>query len=130
MHSLAREVLEETGLRVRRVVEQIDALAWVTVGREGEEEEEEGTAGGASLQLMFVCEVAAGGGETTMTTEVELRIDAREHSMGCWVDGEEEEVEVEGGGLDMSEGMRRVVEDAFRWKGEVGKREGEGDWKV
>lgn len=59
---------------------------------------------------MFVCEV--GGEDTT------VRVDAGEHSVGRWVD------EVEAGRLDMSGGMRRVVEDAFGWRDGVGERGG------
>lgn len=56
--------------------------------------------------------------------ETTVRVDREEHSVGCWVDGEE------AGRLDMSGGMRRVVEDAFRWRDGVGRRERGGGGKV
>lgn len=98
-HGLKREVLEETTMQVRGVIDQIDPLAWVTVGsvqREDRVSVQEFT----SLQISFVCAVE---GET-------FHVDPEEHSVGVWADREE------AGKLDMSSGMRRVVENAFKWK--------------
>lgn len=54
----------------------------------------------SSLQLNFVCEIA----------EATFRVNPEEHSVGMWAARDEI------GGLEMTEKMRLVVEDAFRWK--------------
>lgn len=53
-----------------------------------------------NLQIKFVCDVEGDAFQT----------DPEEHSEGMWADKEEAEK------LDMSTGMRRVVESAFMWK--------------
>ena len=98
-HGLKREVFEETTMLVQDVIDQIDPLAWVTSRRTQEEEkllESEFT----SLQISFVCNVEG----------VTFQVDPEEHSMGVWADKEE------AAKLDMSEGMREVVDNAFKWK--------------
>ena len=95
-HGLEREVLEETSLVVREVVDQIKPLIWTT------------ETNVKSVQLIFVCDVV---GET-------FRVDPEEHSMGVWA-GREEAVE-----LEMSSGMRKVVGDAFKWREETTKGKG------
>ena len=67
-HGLKREVLEETSMVVRDVVNQIDPLMWVTE-----------TSSEKNMQLIFVCNVV---GET-------FRVDPEEHSMGVWADKKE-----------------------------------------
>ena len=88
LHGLKREVLEETTMVVRDIIDQIDPLSWVTETNH------------TSVQLMFVCSVE---GDT-------FQVDPEEHSMGVWADREKAAT------LVMSTGMRGVVENAFKWK--------------
>ncbi len=106
LHSLKREVFEETTMLVRDVVDQIELLAWVT------EKPIEGKEMGllkkfTSLQLNFVCDVEGWA----------FKVDPEEHSVGVWANKEEV------GKLEMSTGMRKVVDNAFRWKAAVVKRD-------
>ena len=101
---LKREVFEETTMLVRGIIDQIDPLAWVT------ESPVQGAAEASvtrltTLQLNFVCDVE----------EMTFQVDPEEHSVGVWADREE------AGRLDMSTGMRRVVENAFKWKEAMGE---------
>ncbi len=105
LHSLKREVFEETTMLVRDVIDQIRSLASVT------EKPIEGKEMGlvkefTSLQLNFVCDVEGWA----------FKVDPQEHSVGVWADREE------AGKLEMSTGMRRVVDNAFRWKAAEVKR--------
>ena len=109
LHGLKREVFEETNMLVQRVLDQIDPLAWVTV-RSVQAEDKATVSKLTNLQIMFVCDVK----------DDTLRVDPEEHSEGLWADKEEAEK------LNMSTGMRRVVESAFMWK-EADVNEG---WKL
>lgn len=98
-HGLKREVFEETTMLVQAVIDQVDPLAWVTSKRTKEKEKvlkSEFT----NLQISFVCNVEG----------VTCQVDPKEHSMGVWADREE------AASLEMSEGMRGVVDSAFKWK--------------
>ena len=97
--ALVREVQEETSLSVDSVKGSIEPFTYSTkktmkVG------EEEIVVQKSSLQLNFVCEVA----------EDTFRVNPEEHSEGIWA------AEDEVGRLEMTEKMRLVVEDAFRWR--------------
>ena len=102
---LKREVFEETTMLVRGVIDQIDPLAWVTEGPV-QGEAEASVKRFTSLQLNFVCDVEG----------TAFQVDPEEHSEGVWADREEAER------LDMSTGMKRVVENAFKWKEAMAKR--------
>ena len=105
LHSLKRELFEETTMLVGDVVDQIESLVWVTeksIEGEGVSLVKKFT----SLQLNFVCDVEGWA----------FRVDPEEHSVGVWADREEMEK------LEMSTGMRKVVDNAFRWKAAVVKR--------
>ncbi|KAF6222021.1 hypothetical protein HO133_001989 [Letharia lupina] len=98
-HGLKREVLEETTMLVQGIIDQIDPLVWVTT-RSVQKGESNSVTKSRSLQITFVCEVEG----------LAFQVDPEEHSMGIWADREEAEKVV------MSTGMRRVVENAFKWK--------------
>lgn len=96
---LKREVFEETTMSIQAVIDQVDPLAWVTLRRtQGTENVSESKY--TSLQMSFVCNVEG----------VTFQVDPEEHSMGVWADREE------AAKLEMSEGMRGVVDSAFKWK--------------
>ena len=99
--ALVREVQEETSLSVDSVKGSIESFTYSTkkTMKVGEKEVE---VQKSSLQLNFVCEVA----------EDTFRVKPEEPSEGIWA------AEDEVGSLEMTEGMRLVVEDAFRWKAE------------
>ena len=98
-HALVREVREETTLSVDSAKASIEPFAYSTEKtiRLGEEKV---VIQKSSLQLNFMCEIA----------EDKFRVNPDEHSEGIWA--AQDEVE----GLEMTEEMSLVVEDAFRWK--------------
>ena len=86
-------------MSIQAVIDQVDPLAWVTLRRtQGTENVSESKY--TSLQMSFVCNVEG----------VTFQVDPEEHSMGVWADREE------AAKLEMSEGMRGVVDSAFKWK--------------
>lgn len=98
-HALVREVHEQTALSFGSVKASIELFAYSTrktVKRGGGEI----VVQTSSLQLNFVCEIA----------EDTYRVTPEERSEGMWA------AKHEVGGLEMTEEMRLVVEDAFRWK--------------
>lgn len=97
--ALVREVQEETSLSVDSAKASIEPLTYSTT-KTIKVGEEEVVAQKSSLQLNFVCEVA----------ENTFRVNPEEHSEGVWA------AEDEVGSLEMTEEMRLVVEDAFRWR--------------
>lgn len=86
-------------MEIKGVVDQIGSLVWIT-DRVVVEGKLSTTLKYRNVQLNFVCEVERSA----------VRVDPREHSVGVWADKGEVEK------LDMSTGMRRVVEEAFEWK--------------
>ena len=97
--ALVREVQEETSLSVDSAKASIEPLTYSTT-KTIKVSEEEVAVQKSSLQLNFVCEI----------TEDTFRVNPEEHSEGVWA------AEDEVGSLEMTEEMRIVVEDAFRWK--------------
>lgn len=97
--ALVREVKEETSLSVDSAKASIEPLTYSTT-KTIKMGEEEIVVQKSSLQLNFVCEVA----------EDTFRVNPEEHSEGIWT-GEDEIWN-----LEMTDEMRLVVEDAFRWK--------------
>ena len=97
--ALVREVREETSLSVDSARANIEPLTYSTT-KTVKVGEKEVVVQKSSLQLNFVCEIA----------EDTFCVNPEEHSEGIWA------AEDEVGSLEMTEGMRLVVEDAFRWK--------------
>ena len=106
LRALKREVLEETALVVRAVKDQIEPLAWTTE-RTTQGKDNNAETGPRSVQLMFVCDVE---GDV-------FKVDPKEHSVGVWAD------EAEAEKLEMSEGMRKLVKNAFEWKKAIMKKD-------
>ena len=97
--AVAREVHEETALSIDSVKASIESFAYITE-KSIKRGEEEIVVQKSSLQLNLVFE----------TTEDTFRVNPEEHSEGMWAAKEEI------GGLKMTEEMRLVVENAFRWR--------------
>ena len=97
--ALVREVHEETALSFDSIKASLEPFAYTTekITKRGEEEI---VVQKSSLQLNFVCEI----------TEDTFRVNPEEHSEGMWAAKDEI------GDLEMTNEMRLVVEDAFRWK--------------
>lgn len=95
MTALTREVKEETGFGVTKVVAELDPFLYFT---------EKTVAGNlikkSCIQLNFVVEVD---GET-------IQVNPEEHSIGIWAGESDFER------LEMTEGMRGVVSGAWKWK--------------
>lgn len=96
--AVAREVHEETALSINSVKASIESFTYSTE-KTIMRGEEEIVVQSSSLQLNFVCEI----------TEDMFRVNPEEHSDGMWV------AEDEVGSLMMTEEMRLVVKNAFRW---------------
>lgn len=94
-----REVHEETALSFDSVEASIEPFAYFTE-KTVKRSEEKVVVQKSSLQLNFVCEVV----------KDTFRVNPEEHSEGMWAAKDEL------GGLEMTDEMRLVVENAFRWK--------------
>ena len=94
-----REVHEETALSFDSIKGNLEPFVYTTeqITKRGEEEV---VVQKSSLQLNFVCEI----------TEDTFGINPEEHSEGIWAAKDEI------GGFEMTNEMRLVAEDAFRWK--------------
>ena len=97
--ALVREVHEKTALSFDCVKASIEPLAYST-GKKVKRGDKEVVVQKSSLQLNFVCEI----------TEDTFRVNPEEHTEGMWAAKDEI------GDLEMTNEMRLVVEDAFRWK--------------
>ena len=97
--ALVRETREETALSVNSVKASIEQFSY-SIEKTVKRGDEDVVMQKSSLQLNFVCEIA----------EDMFRVNPEEHSEGMWAAKDEV------GGLQMTEAMRLVVEDAFRWK--------------
>lgn len=98
LRAVAREVHEETALSIDSVKASIESFAYSTE-KTIMRGEEEIVVQMSSLQLNFVCEI----------TEDTFRVNPEEHSEGMWVAEDEFER------LKMTQEMRLVVKEAFRW---------------
>lgn len=101
MHGLAREVVEETGLRMTRVIAELPEFLYSTEKHTRDEDGKLTTLRKSCVQLNFV--VAVDGDV--------IQVSPEEHSVGEWAT-RERVME-----LDMTEGMRSVVINALDWKG-------------
>lgn len=110
-HALAREVEEETGLTATRVVEELLPPFEYETSKEYEVRQAVQSPQGwyetgkisnfeitnTCIQVNFLVEVEDG----------EVKVNPEEHSVAVWAD------EKKVGGLDMTDGMRGLVEKAF-----------------
>lgn len=99
LDGLKREVMEETAMKIQNVNEIAESFCYAiekTIKQGKVEEFVQKT----SLHLYFFCEVA----------DAIFRVDPSEHSEGLWATRDEVL------GLGMTEEMRFVVEDAFKWE--------------
>lgn len=99
LHGLGREVREETNMSFDTVSGCTEPLTYA-IEKTVREGDKDVTSRTMSTQLNYVCEVA----------DSDFRVDPREHSEGVWASRDE------AAGLVMTDEMRGVVENAFKWK--------------
>ena len=92
-HALAREVKEETGLTITRIVEELLPPFEYETSKVVDAVEVRKRC----IQVNFLVEVENG----------EVKVNPEEHSTAVWADGKDME------GLEMTDGMRVLVRRAF-----------------
>ncbi len=111
MDAVKREVFEETGLKVERVIGAVKSFEYAmekkdVVAGNGKDGGEVLSVLSSSLQLNYVCVCEVGGYDWVVV------VDPEEHSEGRFVDREALRE------MEMTEQMRAVVEEAFEWAAE------------
>ncbi|KAL6911128.1 NUDIX hydrolase domain-like protein [Trichoderma evansii] len=98
-HALFREVKEETGLDVTEILAELRPMIYstekITTGAAGEEV----LVSKSAIQLNYVVLVSPG----------TIKLNTDEHSESCWAS------EADLGGLDITNAMRAVIQEAFQW---------------
>ncbi|KAL8933417.1 MAG: hypothetical protein Q9216_006375 [Gyalolechia sp. 2 TL-2023] len=99
LDAVKREVSEETGMEVKKVIGAIKPFSYAAERKITKADGGELNVWSSTLQLNFVCEVA----------KHDLVVNPEEHSEGKFINRSELEE------TDLTEQMRAVVEDAFEW---------------
>lgn len=97
--AVKREVSEETGMEVLRIIAAVTPFAYTSEKKIVAAVGEESLVSKTTLQLSYICEVAKLG----------FAVNPEEHSQGKFVK------RADIAGLDVTEKMRTVVEEGFIW---------------
>ena len=107
-YALAREVQEETGLDITKVLAELKPMIYTTEKSVIDDTGRESLVSKSAIQLNYVVSVSGG----------EVKLSADEHSESKWA------TEEDLGDLDITSEMRAVIQEAFEWATGQGNESG------